>query len=237
MISNIKLIGKEIVANDTMAFHWERPDGFEFSAGQNGDFTLLNPPETDEEGNKRTFSFVSEPSEKNLVTATRLRDTAFKRSLKNLPIGTKVRLDGPYGDFRLHKNPDKPAVFLIGGIGITPVHSIVANATKKHFPHKITLLYSNRTPEDTPFISDFNNLARLNPNFRFVSVYTKLAKNEWGGEVGHIDADMIRKYVPDISKPIYYLSGPPAMVKAMRELLVKTGVDEDNIRTEEFIGY
>jgi len=237
MATNIKLLRKEIIANDTMAFTWEKPAGFEYVAGQNGDFTLINPSETDPEGNTRTFSFVSTPDEKTLMTATRLRDTAYKRSLKNLQLNSLVGLKEPYGDFKLHKNADKPAVFIIGGIGITPVISIISDATKRKLPHKITLLYSNRTPEDTPFISDLNNLVRTNPNFKFVSVYTKLTKNEWGGEVGHIDSDMIKKHVPDLVGPIYYLSGPPEMVKAMRTTLIEAGADEDDIRTEEFSGY
>lgn len=237
MIQNIKLIRKEIVANDTMAFYWEKPKGFEFVAGQNGDFTLLDPPETDSKENTRTFSFVSAPDENILITTTRLRDTAYKSTLKNLPLETEVKLVGPYGDFKLHNNPDKPAVFLIGGIGITPVISIISDATKRHLPHKITLLYSNRTPEDTPFISELNNLARINPNFKFVSVYTKLSKNKWGGEVGHINAKMVKKHAGDIEKSVFYLAGPPNMVKAMQQLLADVGADSDNIKAEEFSGY
>jgi ferredoxin-NADP reductase len=237
MTTNIKLLKKEIIANDTMAFTWEKPDGFEYVAGQNGDFTLINPTETDTEGNTRTFSFVSTPDEKTLMTATRLRDTAYKRALKNLPIDSSVQFKGPYGDFKLHKNPDKPAIFIIGGIGITPVISIISDATKRKLPHKITLLYSNRTPEDTPFISDINNLVRLNSNLNFISVYTKLAKNEWGGEVGHINGDMLKKHLPNIVGPTYYLAGPSEMVATMRQLLIDIGADEDDIKIEEFIGY
>jgi ferredoxin-NADP reductase len=236
MIYNIKLL-KKGVAKDTMAFYWEKPANFEYTAGQNGDFTLIDPPETDAEGNKRTFSFVDTPSEESLMTTTRMRDSAFKRNLKNLPVGTVVKLDGPYGDFILHKNQAKPAVFLIGGIGITPVHSIIADATHKHLPHKITLLYSNRTLDDAPFIAELENFAKNNPNFKFVPVYTKEAEIGWSGEKGHINSEMLRKYVSDVAAPIYYLSGPPTMVKAMRQLLIGVGADEDNIRTEEFAGY
>src|SRR5699024_4548933 len=117
----LTLLGKEKIANDTMAFHWEMPKGFDFKAGQLGDFTLIDPNEQDEKGNTRPFSFVYAPSENRLVTATRLRNSAFKRTLKDLPKGSKVELDAPHGTFTLHKTESTPAVFVIGGIGITPI--------------------------------------------------------------------------------------------------------------------
>src|SRR6185312_5549383 len=102
MIANVKLIKKEEVANETMAFHFEKPTDFIFKAGQFADFTLLNPPETDEEGNTRGFSLAHAPYEEDLMITTRMRDTAFKRVLRNLPVGTEVKLDAPYGNFVLH---------------------------------------------------------------------------------------------------------------------------------------
>jgi ferredoxin-NADP reductase len=92
-----------------------------------------------------------------------MRDTAFKRVLKNLPIGTEVKLDAPYGNFTLHKTESTPAVFIIGGIGVTPVRSMVAQATHDKTAHQITLLHASRTPADLPFKSDFEQLAKENP--------------------------------------------------------------------------
>jgi ferredoxin-NADP reductase len=237
MTQIIKLIKKEVVANDTIAFYWEKPTDFEFVAGQNADFTLIDPTDTDGLGNTRTLSFANAPFEQNLITATRMRDTAFKRNLKNMTVGAEVKLTGPYGDFKLHKSPDKPAIFLIGGIGITPVRSIIANATNEKIQTKITLLYSNRTPADAPFINDFENFEKNNPYFTFVPVYTNTSKLVKNGEYGHINEAILKKYISDFATPIYYLSGPPKMVRAMRQMLTKIGADDDNIRTEEFSGY
>ena len=220
-----------------MAFHFEKPQEFEFVAGQNGDFTLLNPPETDEEGNKRTFSFVHAPFEDDLMIATRMRDTAFKRVLKNMPIGTEVKFDGPYGDFVLHKTVTTPAVFLTGGIGITTVRSIIAQATRDKLPRHIILFYSNKTPKDTAFFEDLKSFANENPHFTFVPVMTRTTPEEWSGESGHVNHEMLTKYVKDLATPIYYLSGPASMVKAMRQILTEAEVNEDNIRTEEYSGY
>ena len=220
-----------------MAFYWEKPQGFEFIAGQFGDITLINPPEIDDEGTIRGFSLAHAPYEGDLVIATRMRDTAFKRVLRDMPEGTEVNLDAPYGDFKLHKTETTPAVFIIGGIGITPVRSIIAQATHDKLPHSITLLYANKTSADAAFTEDLTNFAKENPNFTFVPVYSDASETEWNGDRGYINADILKKYVPDIAAPIYYLSGPAGMVKAMRDMLIAAGANEDNIRTEEFSGY
>lgn len=236
MQTTVKLIRKETIADGTMAFYFAKPKGFEFRAGQFADYTLIDPPETDEEGNTRGFSLVQAPYEADLVAATRMRDTAFKRVLKNLPIGAEIKLDAPYGDFRLHKTESTPAVFIIGGIGVTPVRSMIAQATHDKTAHRITLLHAARTPADLPLKTDFEKLARENRNFTYVMTVESAPKN-WPGEHGRVDAAMLKKYVPDLHKPIYYLSGPEGMVKAMRAMLVDLEVNEDNIRTEEFAGY
>ena len=114
-----KLMRREEVAEGTMAFHFERPPEFDFRPGQYADLTLSNPPETDAEGNTRTFSIASAPFENELVFTTRMRDTAFKRSLKNIALATEVQISPAAGSFTLHKNRAKAAVFLAGGIGIT----------------------------------------------------------------------------------------------------------------------
>src|SRR5499433_1852047 len=158
---------REQIAEGTIAFHFEKPAGFEFRAGQFLDWTLINPLETDAEGNTRAFSNVSAPFESDVI-ATRMRDTAFKRVLRSMPLGTEVKIDGPSGSFTLHKNSAKPAVFLAGGIGITPFHSILRHAAHERLPHQLYLFYSNRRPEDAPFLDTLGNLTELNSNFHFV---------------------------------------------------------------------
>lgn len=237
-VVNVKITDKKEIANGTMEFFLEKPEGFEFRAGQFCDITLIDPPETDEEGNTRGFSLVAAPYEDYLAVATRLRDTAFKRVLRNLPDGAEVKFDAPYGDFTLHKNESKPAVFVMGGIGVTPVRSMIAQATHDKTGHKITLIHSNKTPADAPFQDDFRELAKENPNFTFVPVASESAPDDFDGERGIINADLIKKYVSDFDNTIFYLAGPPGMVKAMRVILVdELKADEDNIKTEEFDGY
>ena len=234
-----KLLNRVEVAEGTMAFQFEKPPAFNFKPGQSTDLTLLDPPETDWEGNVRTFSIASAPFEDRLTFATRMRDTAFKRSLKKMPLGTAVKMDSATGDFTLHKNSAQPGVFLTGGIGVTPFSSILRQADHDRAPHKLHLFYSNSRPEDAPFLEVLQNLEKTNSNFSFIATMTDMAhsKKPWNGETGRINQEMLSKYLNDLLGPIYYIAGPPAMVSAMSKMLVECSVDEDDIRTDEFAGY
>lgn len=236
---NTKLIKSETIAEGTMTFSFTKPEGFSYKAGQSIDLYLINPPETDAEGNKRAYSLSSAPDDTELLIATRMRDTAFKRVLKSLPIGSELTLEGPFGDMTLHENTARPAVFLAGGIGITPFYSMAKDATTHALPHRITLFYSNRRPEDSAFLAELQELATQNPHFTFVPTMTDMEKSAqtWTGEHGYITAEMLTKYVSLEDKPVFYMAGPPAMVTAMRTMLNSAGVSNDDIRTEEFTGY
>src|ERR1017187_7240778 len=87
-----KLVSRQEVAERTIAFRFEKPTNWTFKAGQCLDMTLLDPSETDAEGNTRTFSIASAPHEETLMVATRMRDTAFKRVLKTMPLGSAVKI-------------------------------------------------------------------------------------------------------------------------------------------------
>lgn len=234
-----KLLSRVEVAEGTMAFHFEKPAEINFKPGQAADWTLLSPPETDAEGNTRTFSLASAPFEADLIFTTRMRDTAFKRSLKTVPLGTAVKMDSPMGSFTLHKNSAKPAVFLAGGIGITPFFSIIKQADHDRMPHKLYLFYSNRRPEDAPFLETLQGLEETNRNFRLIATVTEMARSKkpWDGETGRIDKGMLSRHLSQLQGPIYYIAGPPGMVPGLRRMLVESAIDEDDIRSEEFAGY
>lgn len=238
-IQPIKLKSSREIASGTTAFYLEKPDGFTYKAGQFADYTMHNPPETDAEGDTRGFTLASAPYEVDLMFATRMRDTAFKRVLKTLKPGTEFAFDAPYGSFSLHNDASIPAVFLSGGIGVTVVRSILLQAAHDKRAHRITLFISNRTPEEAVFLDELMALPKQNANYTVVSTMTEMDKSKqtWSGETGYVTAAMLGKYVPDLTKPIYYLSGPREMVTAMRKILTDAKVNDDNIRTEEFSGY
>lgn len=112
----VRLKGRAEVAAGTLAFSFEKPSGFAYTAGQFVNVALIDPPETDDEGDDRTFSLASAPVEADPLFATRMRDTTFKRALKAASLGTPVRIAGPCGRMVLHDEPTRPAVFLAGGI-------------------------------------------------------------------------------------------------------------------------
>ena len=232
------LIGRDLVAERTMAFRFAKPADWSYRAGQFVDITLLDPPETDAEGNTRGFSLSSAPSEDVIMIATRLRDTAFKRVLQTVPLGTPVKIEGPFGDLRLH-HADRPAVVLTGGIGITPFRSILTETIDNGgLPYPVVLFYANRRPQDAAFLDELRALAERDANLRFVPTMTGLdASDPWDGDRGRIDASMLARHLEGLTNAIYYLTGPPGMVHALRTMLVQAGVDEDDIRTEEFTGY
>jgi ferredoxin-NADP reductase len=238
-VTLVKLISRHEVAERTTAFHFEKPPNWTFKPGQAVDMTLLDPPETDAEGNTRTLSIASGPHEETLMVATRMRDTAFKRVLGAMPLGSAVKIEGPSGSLTLHNNAARTAVFVAGGIGITPFRSILFRAAKEKLPHHIILFYSNRRPEDAPFLDELQALEKENPHYKLVACMTGMAKSQesWQGEVGRIDKSLLLRHVKDAVSPIYYLAGPPELVKGLHTAINEAGVDDDDIRAEDFFGY
>jgi len=228
------LTGKQEIARSTVAFHLKKPEGFTFAAGQAVYLTLPGQKEADSKGNIRTFSIASAPQEPELVISTRMTDTAFKRCLVGLPAGSPVGIEGPYGDLTLDGDA-RPAVFLAGGIGITPFRSMILDAAARDLPRDLTLFYSNRSAGDAAFLSELEQLAQETPRFRLVATMTDAA--DWQGERGYIARDMIERHVGDVSKPVYYLAGPPVIVAAMESMLKQAGVKPARIRAEMFTGY
>ena len=230
---------RESVAEGTMAFYFEKPAGFAHQAGQNAVFTLVDPPETDSQGPSRTFTIASAPHEPELMIAMRMRDTAFKRVLKSAVIGAQVRIDGPSGVMVLHEDAARPAVFLAGGIGVTPFLSMARHAAKNRLPHRIVQFYSNRRREDAPFLDELYALERSNSNYRLIATMTKAEKSSqpWKGETGFIRRDMLERCLAGLKNPVYYVAGPHGMTMSMELMLDGLGVDENDVHSEEFYGY
>jgi ferredoxin-NADP reductase len=232
-----RLKHKEKCGDGGMTFYFDKPQGFEFEAGQYIDLTLINPPHTDPDGNIRSFSLASAPADEHLQIVTRIRDTAFKRSLQQLPIHTEVEFDGPFGSFTLHANRLKPAIFLAGGIGIAPFCSMIRHAAKSSETH-LYLFYSNHCPDSAAFLESLQELEKRMLNFRFIPTMTATERpyQSWSGETGSISKEMLSKYLPRLQRAICYVAGSPQFVNAMLKMLRFTGVGEE-VRCEQFVGY
>lgn len=236
----VALKDKKQIAEGTYEFIFEKPKNFHFNAGQHVRMTLLNPLETDRKGNSRFLTLANTPAEKDLVVAMRMTDTAFKRVLGRMQVGEKVLvqilLHSPHGSFVIHDDPSIPAVFLIGGIGIVPAYAMIKDAIQRKLPHKIFLFYSNRRPEDAPYLDELQILAKQNSNFKFIATMTQMEKSakSWDGETGCIDKAMLKRSLNDLNSPTYYIAGLSEMVNAMKKLVKDFGVKEDKIRSEDF---
>jgi|WetSurMetagenome_2_1015567.scaffolds.fasta_scaffold45994_1 ferredoxin-NADP reductase len=234
-----RLIDRTQVADGTLAFAFERPAGFEFTAGQYLTITLPDPLYNDEKGNSRTFSIASPPqNDGRLVIATRMTGSALKRSLAEAPLGTPVSIFGPAGDFTLGPDP-RPVVFIAGGIGITPFRSMLLDAAARSLPRPITLIYSNRIPEGAPFHEELARLARTYTVFNYVPTMTEADKSThpWDGERRLVNADFLHDHVADMTAPIFYLAGPPGLVVAATKTVLEAGADPAHLLSEEFSGY
>lgn len=235
----IQLLRRECVAEDTMAFYFSKPAGYEYRAGQSARIALIDPLESDKKGNSHVFTLASAPHNTELMIATRLRASVFKRALQTAPVGTAYRIGEASGSLVLHKDSSRPAVFLAGGIGITPFLSILRYAAFAALPHRIYLFYSDRRPARAAFLPELRAAPQSNPNCHVIVTMTAAdgSLKAWTGERGRIGSELLERHLPDLTSPIYYLAGSPAMTMAMLDLLQQNGVRDHAIKSAEFYGY
>jgi ferredoxin-NADP reductase len=233
------MISSEEIAEDIMAFHFDKPEGYQFTAGQ---FCFLNLPDigfNDERGLRRHLSIASSPLESGLLFATKMSESAFKRTLRAMTAGTTIIVEQPLGFLSLPESTVMPAIFLAGGIGITPFRSMIRYASGAGTGHTITLFYSNRTPDEAAFLGELEGIAEVHGNIRILPTMTRMQKSavRWPGLTGRIDASMIKEHCTDWRDSIFYIAGPPAMVDSMKETLQEMYINPDRMRIEKFTGY
>ena len=209
----------------------------DFRPGQYFWVELLDPPHDDEKGPRRHISVVTSPTERGVLgLCTRLRDSAFKRSLVELPVGTEVEVEQPKGDFALPEDTEPNYVFIAGGIGITVFRSMLRYIDDTGEPYKVTLIYSNRDRESTAFLDELEDLDGRSDWFRLVATMTQ--DPGWGGETRRIDATMLADVVGgDLASHTYLVAGPPPMTEGVVESLKGAGIREEQILSDRFSGY
>ena len=235
MTITLRLADKQHEAENVTSFLFEPQAPISYQAGQYLRYTLPHPS-ADNRGITRTFTIASFPAESTVRIATRLStpSSSFKQALAALEPGALLEASGPSGRF-VYSETDTLAVFIAGGIGITPFRSILGDLATRRVRAQVTLLYSNRTP-DIPFRAFLDGLVNDWPELRIV--YTVTQPNEdWHGPTGRIDGAFIKRCAENLTQPVFFVSGPTGLVEAMRATLADIGVDAARVKHEAFPGY
>jgi ferredoxin-NADP reductase len=232
----LKYLGKKKEAEGVYSFIFEKPKDFSFQAGQYLFYTLPNP-RPDNRGITRYFTISAAPSEDILMLTTRIADepSTFKKSLMALDAEETIEASGPDGRFVV-ENPNRPLIFVAGGIGITPFRSILKEFSLKGMKPNVQLLYANRD-NNTVYNEEFDSLKKLNPNFSveyFISPH-------------HIDEKIINFQLSpaspgeagraNLTSPLIYISGPNSFTRAIRDIVLATGFSKENLVLDYFPGY
>jgi ferredoxin-NADP reductase/Na+-translocating ferredoxin:NAD+ oxidoreductase RnfD subunit len=232
---NLALLEKVEVAKDILEFRFTKPAGFNFTAGQYLEWTLVhdNP---DQRGIKRYLTVSSSPTEDYVGMAVKMpaEPSSFKRKLRDLKVGEGIFVSQLIGDFTVPKVnfTERELVFIAGGIGVTPFRSIVKYVADSGFKASITLFYLVNEPGEIAYRDLFENVEGV----RFVPVVTKMI-GEWEGETGFLTEEMLRRYIENIGEATFYISGPPGMVRSYEQLLMNLGVGRLKIKKDFFPGY
>ncbi len=229
----VTLEHKEEIAQNLYSL-WFRPQKpLRYTAGQ---FTEIRLPleEADGRGDKRWFTLSSSPTEELLAITTRLdpvRPSAFKQKLFSLDAGTELSFAEPMGDFVLPRKKDTPLVFVAGGIGITPMRSMIKWLSDTGERRPITLLYAARTLEEVAFRELFT---RASINFKII--LSKPAP-DWTGSIGRLSTDTILELPGVGQNALIYVSGPEPMVETFYKDLQQKGIAEHRLVMDYFPGY
>jgi ferredoxin-NADP reductase len=190
----------------------------------------------DEKGLRRHISLVTSPTEEGVVgLATRLRDSAFKRTLAELELGDEVEVEEPKGSFLLPEDTSVDYVFVAGGIGITVFRSMLRYIADEELPYRVTLVYSNRDRESAPFLDELEELERRIDDLRVVLTMTD--QEGWEGETRQLDAEVLRELLGGLEDKQFLVAGPPPMAKGVSESLLAAGLPEGSVLADAFSGY
>jgi glycine betaine catabolism B len=253
----------EVEGTDVMSFRYTKQNEQKRGGGEaNNDKLVLNYKAgqfaffdiggvyNDPKGPIRHFTISSSPTENFIMISTRIRDSPYKQRLSALEEGTKVKVRGPEGQFVLRDDYSKTAVFISGGIGVTPFRSMIKYTMDMQQSRKIIMFDSNRNKENILFKKEFDEWANINKNLKIVYTISEenpqekssalAEENDWKGEYGRVDKSMILKYVDDetIKNSIFYICGPPGMLNSMKSLIQEElKIPMERIMVEEFTGY
>lgn len=214
-----------------VSIRMDRPDGFEYDPGQWAVFSL----EVNDGLETRPLSFSSSPTEGFLEFTKGVTRSAFSTAVKECEPGDLVKFKGPAGVL-VYMGGTPKVTFMAGGIGITPVRSIMKYLSDTGDSGQKVLLYASRNPEETAFQDEIRQWESNDPGLSVVQAYEQ-PPDGWTGPVGFITNEMIEENIPGINEQRFFVSGPPAMVGCVMECFVDLNVPKDKVTLEELTGY
>lgn len=224
---NLPIIGRRKIAEETYEITFGLANKrFSFEAGQYIDVSLKKLIYDDARGNKRNFSIASSSlDKKSLTIAFRYSGSGFKRTLLQLPLRSRVQINGPFGIFTLKKKSKLDNVLIAGGIGITPLLSMLKFAAIKKIPNKFTLHYFNSNEKRMVYRQELDQLAK---NYNNIKVFYHFRR---------ADKKFLKQKLDNLQKSNFFIAGPPNMVEEIHGLLAELDIPEKHICYEEFSGY
>jgi PAS domain S-box-containing protein len=218
-----KLISKEEIVKNGYELTFELAEELEFSAGQYAWVILKNLRHPDPKGQRRAFSITSSPTQKKQLTVyfrARQPMSGYKQTLLELPIGSSLTIEAPFGVRSLPTDPEEPIVFVAGGTGIAPFMSMLRLMDQTSHWRPLTLIYANRDQSEAAYLNELNR-------------YTAKGQLKLVNASGCITAEHLKAIRPS-KQTKWFLSGPASMVNTVAALLLKAAQKPDNILCEEF---
>jgi ferredoxin-NADP reductase len=214
------------------AVKFETPLGFQFAPVQ---FCGLEFP-TEAGSLEYPMSLACSPTRPYLEFGARISESPWKQAFAALRPGDEAEVDGAYGHFVLQET--SPAIFVAGGIGITPLKGMAEYVADRQLALEVRLVYSNRNEAEIAYRKELEELTRVNPRFKVVHTLTRTPEDSsWAGRRGRIDSHLLGEVASGLSNPVYYVCGTPGMVQETYRTLLGLGVTEDRVTHEVFPGY
>lgn len=220
-------------AEHIYTFFFEPKEALDYTAGQYIELTLphSNP---DNRGDHRWFTLSSSPTDELVSITTKIlpdKSSSFKQALIAMEPGKELSANGPMGDFVLPKLIQTPLIFVAGGIGITPYHSMLTWLADTNEVRPIKLIYGVSSEEEIIFQETFD---RANQH---VTVVVDNPTSAWGGERGTLSAELILGLSKVSSDTLIYVSGPEPMVESLEKDLKASGISKEQLVLDFFPNY
>ncbi|MFA6281405.1 MAG: FAD-dependent oxidoreductase [Candidatus Omnitrophota bacterium] len=231
----VKFIEKIQRTPTVMSFRFRASEKVNFIPGQFLQVIFDENDRLNKDLNKY-LSFSSSPEKEYIEVTKRISESLFSKRLLNLKSNDEVLIKSPLGNVTF-LNEYKAVVFLIGGIGITPVISIIEYIRDRGLDTDVLLFYSNKREDDIAFREELDNWQKINKNIKVVYIVSECPPKDKNCIFGYIDKAFINEKKFDLLKRMVFIFGPPKMVKSMQDLCFECGCQKENVKVENFIGY